>query len=146
MGGTSTWIKIREVIKDGFKFTGKYILPILVQLAPQLKIPAWAATVVMAVLPDLMAVAEKDFPAAGSGTMKKNQVLTAINDMLAVVDKYLTGGAAATYDRLLPLLNTAIDSVVSATNELRKDIIADDEGPQVPPTVGSGINAPVDSP
>jgi len=140
----SGWVKFRDTVEAIVGFGLKYIFPILSAIVPILKVPAWVGTVVGSVVPNLMAIAEQEFPAPGSGPMKKEKVLNVTEKLMALMESEFTGGAAGTFAKIKPTLEVLIDRTITAINDLDKSIIADDiPGPSAEK---SGIKAPVDTP
>ena len=138
----SAWTEFRDKVEEGFAFVVKYIFPIVVSVAGSFALPAWAMTVITRIVPELIGIVEQASPAPGTGPAKKAAVLTATEQTLALLQSSFTGGAKVNFDKIRPVLSTMIDQAVAATNALAPQIIANDG----PPQMGSGINAPVDSP
>jgi len=138
---TSTWVPIRDSIEDAFSFVIKYIFPVVVSVAGSFALPAWAITVITKVVPALIGIVEQASPEPGTGPVKKKAVMDATEQFLALLNSTFTGGAKINFDQIRPVLSTMIDRAVTATNALAPQIIGND-----PPLVGSGINAPIDSP
>ena len=128
----STFVKVRDFIESIAVIGAKYIFPILATICPVLKLPAWIGVIAGSVIPQLMAIAEQDFPAPGSGPMKKAKVLDAADKIMAVLESTFTGGAAGSFAKLKPTIEALIDQTVTAVNELAPAIIADDL-----PTIGT---------
>jgi len=141
----SVWVPIRDSIVKYVTFGAKFVFPLLGTLAPVLGLPAWAGTIATSLVPQLMVIAEENSPKPGTGPMRKQQVLNATQEIMAVLEKTFTGVAKVKFESLMPVLGVLIDQTVGAVNEIDKKIIADD-GPAVPPQPGSGISAPIDSP
>jgi hypothetical protein len=123
----SKWVPIRDSIVKYVTFGAKFVFPILGTLAPVLGLPAWAGTVATAIVPQLMVIAEENSPAPGTGPMRKQQVLTATQEIMAVLEKTFTGVAKSKFDTLAPLLGVLIDQTVTVVNALDKKVIADDK-------------------
>jgi len=138
----SKWVPIRDEIEKYAAYGARFFFPVLATVAPIVGLPVWVGTVAGALIPQLMTIAENNSPAPGSGPAKKQQVLNAADEIMAVLAKTFTGGALANFDKLRPTIETLIDQTVAAVNALAPKIIASDG----PPTQGSGIAAPVDSP
>jgi len=144
----SAWTEFRDKVEDGFSFVVKYIFPVVLAVAGggTFKIPAWAITVISKIVPALIGIVEQASPAPGTGAAKKAAVLTATEQVLALMGATFTGGAALNFAGLKPVLSVLIDQTVAATNAIAPQIIANDPVASGPPTIGSGINAPVDAP
>lgn len=137
----SKWVPIRDSIIKYVTFGARFVFPILGTLAPVLGLPVWVGTVATSIVPQLMVIAEENSPAPGTGPMRKQQVLNATQEIMAVLEKNFTGIAKSRFDALMPILGVLIDQTVMVVNAMDKKVIADDG----PPVVGSGINAPIDS-
>lgn len=133
----SAWVQFRDKAEAIIGIGARVVFPLLGAFAPVLGLPAWVGTVAGSVVPQLMAIAEKDLPAAGSGPMKKAKVLDATEQILAILEKTFTGHAAADFAKLRPTLELLIDGTVSATNLIAPSIVADDK-----PGLTAGEQAP----
>lgn len=140
----SRWVPVRDWMVDGIGLLAKFVAPIVVVAASVLGLPPGIAAVLKAI-PALMAAAEIALPEVGSGPAKKQQVLDSARAFMAVAEKNLTGIAHANFDVLKPLIEAIINNGIAAVNQLAPLIIADDRPPPVAPTIGSGINAPIDT-
>lgn len=139
----SKWVPIRDAFVNGIGFLARFISPIVVIAASVFGFPPGIANVLRAI-PALMAAAEIALPEPGSGAAKKQQVLDSAKAFIAVAESRFTGGAKVNFDALKPLIESIIDNGVAAVNQYAKSVVADD--PPGPTAMGSGINAPIDSP
>lgn len=135
----SKWVPIRDTIERIALYGAKFFFPMLAGIAPILGLPAWIGRAAGIIVPQLMAMAEADFPAPGSGPMKKAKVLSASEKIMAILEAEFTGGAAGSFAKMKPAIELLIDGTVSVTNALAPQIIAND-------APGNGINVPIDSP
>ena len=138
----SNWTQFRDKAENIVAYGARLFFPILATLAPVLGLPVWVGALAGSIVPQLMGLVEANTPASGAGPMKKQQVLNIMHGFAAVLEKELTGGAKVNLDALMPTISLLIDQTVTATNELAPKIIANDG----PSAVGTGINAPVDTP
>jgi hypothetical protein len=122
----SKWVPIRDSIIKYVTFGAKFVFPILGTLAPVLGLPTWVGAVATSIVPQLMVIAEENSPAPGTGPMRKQQVLNATQEIIAVLEKNFTGIAKARFEALLPTLGLLIDQTVGVVNAIDKKIIADD--------------------
>ena len=122
----SKWVPIRDSIIKYVTFGAKFVFPLLGTLAPVLGLPAWVGAVATSIVPQLMMIAEENSPAPGTGPMRKQQVLNATQEIMAVLEKNFTGIAKARFEALLPTLGLLIDQTVGVVNAIDKKIIADD--------------------
>lgn len=127
----SAWVQFRDKFTAILGIGVQFVLPILTTVVPALKLPAWVGTVAGNLIPQLMAIAEANSPAPGTGPAKKQQVLNAADEIMAVLAKTFTGGAATNFEALKPTISVLIDQTITAVNALAPQIIADD--PLVPP-------------
>jgi hypothetical protein len=122
----SKWVPIRDSIIKYVTFGAKFVFPLLGTLAPVLGLPAWVGAVATSIVPQLMMIAEENSPAPGTGPMRKQQVLNATQEIMAVLEKNFTGIAKARFEALLPTLGLLIDQTVGVVNAIDKNLIADD--------------------
>jgi hypothetical protein len=122
----SKWVPIRDSIIKYVTFGAKFVFPLLGTLAPVLGLPAWVGAVATSIVPQLMMIAEENSPAPGTGPMRKQQVLNATQEIMAVLEKNFTGIAKARFEALLPTLGLLIDQTVGVVNAIDKKVIADD--------------------
>ena len=135
----SVWVPIRDSIVKYVTIGAKFVFPLLGTLAPVLGLPAWAGVVASSLVPQLMVIAEENSPKKGTGPMRKQQVLNATQEIMAVLEKTFTGVAKVKFDNLMPVLGVLIDQTVGMVNEIDKKVIADNPvpTPDPPGTVGA---------
>ena len=139
----SQWVKIRNKIEAIALFGSKYVFPVVASLGVTAGFPPWAGVLIVNIVPALMAAVETMHTEPGAGPVKKQQVLDATAQMMAVLENTFTGGAKGSFDKLRPTLEILIDQTVSAVNDLFPQIIGSDTVQPGPPVVGSGIDAPL---
>jgi len=142
---TSKWVPFRDSAEAILSIVGRMAAVMAPIALGAFNLPAGAALVLRAI-PTLMGIVEQALPAPGTGTMKKQAVLNTSQALLDYIDTQLTGGAKSSYVKLKPLIDGLIDNGIGLVNRLAPSIIADDPVPPGPPTIGSGINAPIDQP
>lgn len=137
----STWVPIRDRMENFLSVAMNFIMPIAAIAVAFFNLPVGVAAVLRG-LPALMAIVEEASPAAGTGPAKKTQVMKAAKDLMTFSEAQFTGAAAENFDKYAPLISATIDSAIGIVNKTAPKIIANDG----PPVVGSGVNAPVDTP
>jgi len=141
----SAWVQFRDKAEAIIGVAWNFFVPIAAIASVSFGFPPGIAAA-LKVIPTIMGEVEKLLPAPGSGPAKKAQVLGITKIIMDALDTQLTGGAATSYSKLKPLIEATIDSSITTINLVAPAIIANDPVAPGPPTIGSGINAPVDAP
>jgi hypothetical protein len=141
----SRWVRFRDTSEAIIGIGLKLVVAVGGTVVGIPGVPAWA-TRVLTMIPSFMSIVEVAMPAPGSGAAKKTAVLNSTKALMDYLETQLTGGAKGTFEKLQASIEGIIEGTIGLVNDLDKSIIADDVVPPGPPTMGSGINAPVGSP
>lgn len=72
--------------------------------------------IIISILPNIIKAVEAFMPESGKGAEKKEVVKTMIRSMVDAVIEVSTGGQAETWAKVEPLIDSAINNIVSLFN------------------------------
>jgi len=122
---SSAWVHFRDTAEAILSGAVDFFVPIAAVASSVFGLPPVAVIVIKAI-PTIMSEVEKLLPDPGSGAAKKAQVLGITQIIMDALDTQLTGGAAASFKKIEPLLSATIDSAINQINKYAPAIIAND--------------------